>query len=463
MSAPDIDAAIIDRFAAIAGDAHLTLVLGAGASAPSGLPQWDEFAAKVAALSGLVASDEVARILLAKQDNTIVLEAARSFAGPRWPDVLAEALYGRRGTDAVPSPLHLAAAGHLAQLPETTTLATLNYDTLLEEAVLTAAGGVVVSWDGIDEPDVPTVHHLHGVVFPSGAYNPVVSFRDYAELVADTGAWQRHFLATALDRGPLLLAGTSYRDPDIRHWLHLLLRDGEPAHQAMVTIVREGLGLERGPFDAIKQALAAEWEAIGLSALTMEDLADVAIVIRELQFVGTSGYQPPRERARRIWAAHEARFRDLQHEYSQALGRDSAKVAAALKASAHRATLWLADGDGRLARWATDGHIYATAGLLKHVPTGHDSPWIAGEALAAEEVKLVDVHRQRGVSPSWESVLAIPVFVGGCGLPEIAAAVITFGMEERAVSLLERQDDWASLAEHLSSEWGSRLASVLLP
>lgn len=460
MSAPDIDDEIIGQFSALAGDAHLTIVLGAGASAPSGLPEWDDFATRLATSSGLVATEDVARVLLNKQDHTIILEAAHALAGERWPQLLGAALFGHGALPPLPSPLHLAAASHLAEMPHATTLATLNFDTLLEEAVLTTGGGVVVGWDGEDEPGVPTVHHLHGVVFPNDAIGPIVGYRDYAELVSNPDAWQRRFLSAALHRGPVLLAGTSYRDPDIRHWLHVILRDEALSHTAMVTIVREGLGLDRDAFEAIKRALAAEWEAIGLTALTMQDLTDVAIVIRELQFVGTPGYQSPRDRARGTWTTHHKAFRALQHDYAQSLARDAARIATTLKVAAHRATLWLADGDGKLARWATDGHEYATVQHLKRVPTGHDSFWIAGEAIAAEEVKLKDVDRQPGVSPTWRSVLAIPIFVGDGRLPDIATAVVTFGLDEGASRLLDQDDDWSSLVEQLSTEWGARINAV---
>lgn len=78
MSAPDIDRIVMESFAALAGDAHLTVVLGAGASAPSGLPTWDEFSTRLAVLSGLVETMEAAEVLLGKQDPTIVLEAVNA-------------------------------------------------------------------------------------------------------------------------------------------------------------------------------------------------------------------------------------------------------------------------------------------------------------------------------------------------------------------------------------------------
>lgn len=207
MSAPDIDSALMEKFSALAGDAHLALVLGAGASAPSGLPTWDDLAQRLLMLSGLVESGTAAATLLSKQDPTTALEAARARSGDNWEEFLNRALYGDPPVDPDESTLHLAAAGHFAAMPKTTTLATLNFDTLLDSALLSGGAPlVVIGTDADEEPDAPTVHHLHGAVFEGHAYAPIVGYRYFANLVADPRAWQKQFLSTALGRGPLLPA-----------------------------------------------------------------------------------------------------------------------------------------------------------------------------------------------------------------------------------------------------------------
>ena len=457
----------MQKFAALAGDAHLTLVLGAGASAPSGLPTWDELAGRLLRLSGLVKSDRAASTLLGKQDPTIALEAAHARSGDRWEQYLNEALYGVPPIEPGESTLHLAAAGHYAASPTTTSLATLNFDTLLESAVQGEGFSLVlIDTEGHNETEAPTIHHLHGAVYQGQAYSAVVGYRDFAKLVADPSPWQREFLSAALQHGPLLLAGTSYRDPDIRHWLHVILndKDRKPKYPALVTIVREGLDLDRSTFDEVNDALAAEWESIGLTALTMQDLADVALVIRELRLAGTDGYQAPAERARALWNAHARRTPRLQRLYSDQLAQDAARIGTALRTTAHRGTLWLANGHGKLARWATEGTQYASVREMKLVPTGHDSPWIAGEAIGSEDVKLHDVqNRDARVSPTWRSVLAVPIFIGDGRHPEWASAVVTFGLAHGAETLLEREDDWQELAVSLNEEWGTRLSAVAFP
>lgn len=80
MSAPDINQELLENFKPLVGDAHLTSLLGVGASAPSGLPDWNEFAPRVAVLSGLVETESAANILLSRQDPTIVLPDSRRLA-----------------------------------------------------------------------------------------------------------------------------------------------------------------------------------------------------------------------------------------------------------------------------------------------------------------------------------------------------------------------------------------------
>lgn len=125
---------MLDTFAPLTQGAHLTILLGAGASAPSGLPTWDEFAERLAIQSGLVPDGATARILLEKQDPTIILEAAHARSGKNWDSYLREALYGGLAVRPSPSALHFAAVGHFLESPESTTLSTLNFDVLLEEA-----------------------------------------------------------------------------------------------------------------------------------------------------------------------------------------------------------------------------------------------------------------------------------------------------------------------------------------
>lgn len=175
-------------------------------------------------------------------------------------------------------------------------------------------------------------------------------------------------------------------------------------------------------------------------------------------------YRAPAERARALWDSHTRQLARLQGVYAENLARDSAQTGKVLQTTAHRATLWLANGRGKLARWATEGTRYVSVRQMKLVPTGHDSPWIAGEAIGSEEVKLRDVkNRDARLSPGWKSVLAVPIFVGDGHHADWASAVVTFGLTQGAEALLSREDDWQQLASSLSEEWGTCLSALAFP
>ena len=453
------------QFDALRDGSHLTLLLGAGASAPSGLPDWDEFAVRVALASGVVPSREAGELLVSKQDPMLVLQAARQRAGREWQKSLSTALYGRGGTSTrTPSALHLAAAGRFAAQPDNTTLATLNFDRLLEQALAEETRGTVYSSVSETEgPDGVTVHHLHGVIDGEVVEDPVVSFTDYAELLASPDAWQPDWLRKSLHDGPLLIAGTTYRDPDLRQWIHSIVHTSPPPHSGIVTIVREGLGLTRDQFEMIDEALLAEWQSIGLTALTLQDFADIALVIRELAYANDENYQAPSLRAQRVWTRHRRALHSLQPEYSSQLDIDSSRIGEVTGFSSHRGTLWLASGRGKLARWASGATEYRDVRSMKRVPTGHDSPWIAGEAMGSEKPTVKDITKDSRTTPHWRSALAIPIMVTDGHLPGFTSAVLTVGLDAPALTVWEKQSEWEPLARELSQRWGTRLSAIAFP
>lgn len=112
MSAPDLTAEIMSEFSDSGADRHITLLLGAGASTSSGLPDWDELAIRLLVRSGSVPSADAANLLVKRQDPLLIAEAARQKSGDDWPDHVEDALYDGR-TEFPVSALHVAAAGHL--------------------------------------------------------------------------------------------------------------------------------------------------------------------------------------------------------------------------------------------------------------------------------------------------------------------------------------------------------------
>ncbi|OUM44657.1 hypothetical protein B8W73_02590 [Arthrobacter agilis] len=440
-------------------ETYTTFLLGAGASVTSGLPGWDDFAIRLLLQSGSVPSAETARILLNRQDPLIVVEAARVAFGEKWDKKLRFALY--EGTsDLAPSPLHLAAVGHfLTTDADDSSLATLNFDTLLEQVIQDETGEEAYS---LTQP-APNgthfgVHHLHGVITPHRTESVVLTLSDFSDLIADEESWQLEYLQEALAKGVLIIAGTSYRDPDVRQWLHAALRNKPNKHNAMVLLTRESFSISKREYAELQSALGDQWRAVGLEPVLLEDHSDAAQIIRELRHVTLASYQAPQERSRILWRAHAARFDELQTLYVDQLEQDASTLRDALDVDRLNLTLWLANGDGGIGRWAAQDRIYRDFASLRIVSTGHDSEWIAGKALGVDEVLFKNLAE--GTTRRWRSVLAAPVSVPHPKFPRHSAAVLTVGLPGQASDYEPTTMMWTDPLLDIADEWGLRLAAV---
>lgn len=178
-----------------------------------------------------------------------------------------------------------------------TSLVTLNFDTMLEHAIEQEGSTATSSVDGTTAPDGYTVHHLHGVITPQQTKAVVLTLTDFTDLIANSQSWQLSYLRTAVERGALIIAGTSYRDPDVRQWLHLALQNKPDGHAALVLLAREGFALTKDEFADVEQALSDQWSAVGLQPVLLQDHADAAQIIRELRYLRTTNYLAPQQRA----------------------------------------------------------------------------------------------------------------------------------------------------------------------
>ncbi len=324
----------------------------------AGLPDWEALAVRILNRSGVISDPVVARTFLSGQDVMLAVEAARgAVKATDWNDLLRLALYS--GSTPFPSALHLAVAGLVAQRTDETRLFTLNFDVLLEQAMDGAFDEVGrrerAFVRATDSPrgsaDTVEVHHLHGVIPPdtSGSPGPVVlGLSDFVGMPART--WQFGELQQALQRGPLVLAGTSYRDPDVRDWVYELTRAGAP-FPVVALLARAGMGLSRGQFTAVNDALEKQWAAVGVAPILLHDHADAAQVIRELPRVSDADYRPPRDRAAGLWTALCRDFEGAQSQHSHALMDDLRELQTTLGADTN-VTLWVADGAGSLVRYS---------------------------------------------------------------------------------------------------------------
>ncbi|TFD13143.1 hypothetical protein E3T42_14270 [Cryobacterium sp. TMT4-10] len=449
----------MDQLRASGSEKHTTLLLGAGASTTSGLPGWDELATRLLVGSASVDGVDSAQLLLTRQDPLIVVEAARAAYGDeKWLRKVRAALYdGVASTES--SPLQLATVAHvLGGESEDTSLITLNFDVLLEQTLERESGVEVVSSTGknISVGDGSyVVHHLHGVVSPSTTDKVVLTFTDFLDLICAQGSWQKELLREAIGRGALIIAGTSYRDPDVRQWIHAALKGAPVEHAAIVLLARQGFSVDKQQFSKLERALSAQWTAVGMRPILMHDFSDAAQVIRELRHVNTDDYLAPQERAKLIWDFHTDRFAELQETYVAELGRNAEAIRQTLDVERLNLTLWLADGEGGLARWAAQDRLYLDPAGLRTVETGYDSPWIAGKALGSDALLFQDLPRHH--TRQWQSVLALPVPAPHPTLPTMTSAVLTIGLPDPAETYEGSKLMWGPLLASIGDEWSTRL------
>ena len=439
-------------------DQHVTLLLGAGASTSSGLPGWDELAVRLLLKSEAVKSEEAAWRLVGRQDPLLVAEAARNKL-TRWDHRVRSALY-QGLEDLTPSALHVAAAAHaLAGIADETTILTLNFDTLLEDAIEIDDGVTEARVDAVRPEGVHVVHHLHGIASRNKSEGVILTLSDYNELLGDPDCWQQNLLSTSAKQGAIVIAGTSYRDPDVRRWLHVALKDTSNSNSALVLLARQAFGVTRAEFQEITGALTGQWRAAGLEPIILEDFTDAAQIIRELRHLHSAGYRSPQERAAQLWQAHQTGFDHLQKEYSERLAQNAETLRDAFDVEQLNVTLWIADGAGGVARYAAQDRLYNSIADIRHVPSGHDSAWISGRALGAEDIVFQDLGD--GTTSRWETVFAVPISVSFDDLPEIATAVLSIGLPRKAESFYGLRSMWFETTLDIANAWSERLVQTL--
>lgn len=459
VAVPDLDADVIDRLRDCGAESQTTLLLGAGASVTSGFPSWEALARDLLRRSGAVTDPSAASLLIKNQDPLLVAEAARHAAGADWETVVRDALY-KPGASYDFSALHLAAAGLLLSAgSRQVKLATLNFDSMLEQALLAEDSRLRVRSVTDSSAGGPfDIHHLHGLVTPTDAADVVLSLRDFTHLGRQDQPWQRRYIERAVDNGALVIAGTSYRDPDVRQWVQIALEQGPDDHAALVLLAREAFNMSRAQFDSARPALMGQWEAIGLRAVPVQDHADAAQAIRELPVLDQPGYLSPSERAIGLWDAIVGDFTALQPAHSDRLAEMVDETLGTLGGGAANATLWIADGRSQLVRWATGDRYYRDPSHLRRVAAGFDSEWIAGKALGSSALLARDVNEHTAGTHRWQSVLAIPIDVERVGGPPLTSAVLSIGLEGPRSSYDEAV--WGPMLAGFASEWAGTLDSV---
>lgn len=467
MSAADIDETVIEVLRnAVAGNNRFAVLLGAGASASAGLPDWNALSVELLVRSGAISDKATADAFLAYQDPALAAEAAKTAAGSDWDSILVQGLYEGAPIDLSPGALHLALANlAVRQAPGQIELFTLNFDTLLEDAVQLVSAELGTATPSFSRSTfsgrAPTghfeIHHLHGVIERSSgsARNVVLTLSEFNDLVTEKSSWQQAQLGHALGYGPLILAGTSYRDSDIRAWLSELAPKTDS--KIVVFLARQGLGLSKTQFENVLPSLAKQWKAINVEAIITQDHADAAQALRELPHFDNVDYKTPHERASSLWQECLTAFTSLQQQHSIDLKNDLKAISGSMGQSAN-IVLWLSDAEGSAVKWAAPDRLYTDAALLRKVPAGHDSPWIVGRCLGSDDILAEDLSELSDDIRRWQFVIALPIAVDRPGGPPFTFGALTLALEH--VPDNDELSDWRACAEPVAEEWSRRISGL---
>jgi len=459
---------------------HLTIVVGAGASVAAGLPGWEDLVHQLLVKGRGAKAERVAALLQETQGFLLAAEAAfppTASAGRR-KQMVARALYGAEGRNGfIPSRLHQAVAA-LARLrgPEGLGVFTTNYDDLLERAFRDEGLRVKPRF----APQNPAhrgafpIHHVHGYLGSETESDDIVLGQsDYARVAAAGSDWPAEELGSAAARGPVVFVGASLTDPNL---LRILLRLREREYERHVLVLaRQGLDVPWELAEAFRDRLARQWQRYNVEVVLLDDFSDVSLFVREVG-AGREGLtESPRERVAALWARILGSFELLQQEFATALDEEFKGYLEGLLGPEANLALWLADGRGELALFASNDRLYRRPSALRRIPDRHDAGWILSQALSYETAAVghpgpsaslgaagpIDPVAGRGgpVSESrWGVVAATPLQPRLGGGSPVTVGALTAATVKRRPERFERLGE--ILARELAGEWEARLTTL---
>mgnify|MGYP001469378573 CR=1 FL=1 len=325
-------------------DGKLRILVGAGSSIASGLPNWSTFNRRLVSnffsrstlaeclgsikeidvngkeimslLTHKVYEDEELRALeqafedefgkdamidlLRDQISEIArLCATKDSAENLFDSYLHEALYKDANPRNKLQPLHYELACAALGNTEERTLYTINYDDLLEDAlrtVLRASGKETKGVKSIAQGNVGdlSVVHLHGYLPRSGRRSKgkiILSERDY---LSDSEGWADNILKNLIqfDDTDLLLVGTSLSDPRIKRLLHKRLEAkklaGKDRGKVYAILSRNQGGdsidlAQKRAKEIVKAYSELYWKSWDISVIFIDNYELVPCLIRQIR------------------------------------------------------------------------------------------------------------------------------------------------------------------------------------
>lgn len=438
---------VLAAISRLAVQERLTLVVGAGASVEAGLPTWGALITELLAAAGMqeAGSDhtELARWTVDREGIIGAASIAEAALGDAFIPTVRKALYGRSGARPVPGPTARAVAQIQKSWQTNCRVFTTNYDRVLEDAIWEAQPQFDVSSDFggcAPEPGEILVHHLHGLLTPTGDHDVVLAEAGYYLTPAES--WQQQKLIEHLRETTCIFVGASLSDQDIIRWVyrsntgkqHIVLLPRQ------ADLLRGGSAVSRSTRDAVEKASFQRWQKTGLTVLTPDYFVQNAQFLNEVVL---------RKRQREAYAPYKDRLDRWEREISQDLLSEKpltlfnaiqdtlqgqlrrwlnvvAKELGDVLPSSERLGLhlWVRQPEKRsLLMFASSDRVWRDPRTLESVPIGMPSPLVAVQGFCTGSA-VVDSTVDNPTS-RWNSVQAIPVFLEQPPWHRLPVGVIT--------------------------------------
>jgi hypothetical protein len=429
---PDLLAAI-DAVASFEGS--VTVIVGAGASIEANLPSWPRL---IRSLLETVAERQVTKEARAGWIQAVEAEGplaaaavAEVLAGEDFIALLRSALYTGGQARYVPQALARQVAWLKEKLGDSMTIATANFDVLLEQALREETDLQVHSYVGQRRCPAgeAAVYHLHGRLasqYPRTG-RIILSEASYS-MTQSRESWQDRFMSDALRDTLCLFVGLSFTDPNLIRWLYRNSSAEGPSHVAI--FVRQGEpNLAPTVRPSIEAATRERWRRAHVSAVWADFYGEVAQCLHEIGLRRTRSsvadfetrVSTTYQRARSVFVPGSLRrFRNLQDELSDVLLGVLGDIRAQAEADGIELrdeklglALWALDHTRKkLVLWANADRRYNDSTQLLEVPLEFASEWVAVEAVTTGTV----VQRDPGVYTSaWRLIRGIPIVVAESG------------------------------------------------
>jgi hypothetical protein len=429
---------------------EITMFVGAGVSMEAELPSWQGLVRRLL----VAANSKHEPWLIDKWADTVLAEGPLSAAsvaealygedGAAFRRALRDALYTRPASSYAPGALADQIAWLKQRLGSRLALLTVNYDGLLEAALLERKLETVSYVRGQSEPkERAAVWHLHGRLVRDATDR---RWQREGRLVLTEGSYvhstrrpfPQKFVARRLRCSLCVFVGLSMTDPNFIRWLYNSAE--ESGGPRFVIFVRQAspvadLRVQR----VLEQSAVARWARYGVTPVWANYYGEVAQIVHEIGLRCAGGKPTPfSTRAQQRFACCSQRLapsstsRFARHQTAAStwlrsllagVHRICTLADPPIDLSEHRLglALWAVDHEhGQIVNLASSDRAYQEPEALVPIPLHVHSRWVAAAAVASG----VAVEQDPKVYASrWRFIRAIPVVVEADGERSVVGAL----------------------------------------